>query len=160
RSSRSRNPAPRTAHGRKLFISYSHRDSSWLQRFQTMLHPLLDKDRLEVWDDTRIIPGKWRGQIESAMGESQIALFLVSAHFLASEFITRYELPDLIRYADEERNLQIVWVLLDDCLWEISPLADYQGENANQPLTLLSEGEQSRTIKKTCLRIRELLLAC
>ena len=122
-----------------------------------MLRPLLDNSWLELWDDTRIVPGKWRGQIDRAMGESQIGLFLVSAHFLASEFITRYELPELLKYAEEERGVQILWVLLDDCLWEVSALADYQGENANQPLTLLSEGEQSRAIKKTCLRIRDLL---
>jgi len=142
---------------RKLFISYSHHDASWLKRFQTMLRPLLDTDRLEIWDDTRIVPGKWRDQIDGAMRESHIALFLVSDHFLASEFITRRELPELIRYASEERKVQILWCLLDDCLWEVSPLANYQGENPTQPLTLLSEGEQSRAIKKACLRIRDLL---
>ena len=96
-------PAPPPAAPRKkLFISYSRHDGSWLQRFQIMLRPLLDNSRLELWDDTRIVPGKWRGQIEHAMGESQIALFLVSAHFLASEFITRYELPELLKYAEED----------------------------------------------------------
>jgi hypothetical protein len=142
---------------RKIFISYSHHDASWLQRFQIMLRPLLDADRLEIWDDTKIVSGRWRDLIDEAMRESSIALFLVSGHFLASEFITRTELPALIRYAHDERGIQILWVLLDDCLWEVSPLADYQGENANQPLTLLSQGEQSRAIKMTCLRIRDLM---
>jgi hypothetical protein len=145
-------PAPRP----RLFISYSHRDGAWLSRFQVMLRPLLDAEQLEVWDDTRIVPGKWRAQIDRAMADSHVALFLVSAYFLASEFITRHELPQLLKYV-EERGLRVVWVLLDDCLWEVSALADYQGENAAQPLTLLSEGEQSRAIKKACVRIQGLL---
>ncbi len=145
-------PLPR----RKLFISYSHRDAAWLQRFQIMLRPLLDDEQLSVWDDTKLVPGKWRDQIDDAMRDSQIALFLVSSHFLGSEFITRHELPSLVRYAADERRVQILWVLLDDCIWEGSALADYQGENVNNPLTLLSEGERSRAIKNTCQRIGKL----
>jgi HEAT repeat protein len=144
---------------RKLFISYSHKDGDWLQRFVTMLRPLLDSSSLEIWEDTRIVAGQWRPQIDQAMRDSRAALFLVSSHFLASDFITRTELPELVRYATEEGRVTIVWALLDDCLWERSPLKDYQGDNIDQPLTILSPGEQSRAIKKTCLRIEHLLSA-
>ena len=123
-----------------------------------MLHPLIDNAGLEVWVDTKIQPGKWQPQIDAAMKQSRIALFFVSSHFLASEFITRTELPELVRYA-EERQVRILWALLDDCLWERSPLKAYQGDNIDQPLSLMSPGEQSRAIKKTCLRIEELLSA-
>jgi hypothetical protein len=36
----------------RVFISYSHKDSKWLEKLQTMLKPLLPKDI--VWDDTKI----------------------------------------------------------------------------------------------------------
>jgi len=151
-------PARSASDRQKLFISYAHEDEVWLKKFVTMLHPLIDNAGLEVWVDTRIQPGKWQPQIDAAMKQSRIALFLVSSHFLASEFITRTELPEFVRYA-EERQVRILWALLDDCLWERSPLKAYQGDNIDQPLSLMSPGEQSRAIKKTSLRIEELLSA-
>ncbi|MCG8430172.1 MAG: TIR domain-containing protein, partial [Candidatus Omnitrophica bacterium] len=97
----------------KVFISYSSRDNQWLEQFQLMLSPLIRAERVDLWDDTKIKPGKWHAQIKKAMSESHVALFLVSAHFLASEFIMQHELPDLLQYADE-RDVKILWVLLED----------------------------------------------
>lgn len=140
----------------RVFVSYSHEDADWLRRFQIMLKPLVAADRLELWDDTRIETGRWAEQIDGAIAHARIALFLVSANLLASDFVTRHELPTVLRHA-ESGDLRVVWVLLDDCLWEESPLADFQGENASQPLTLLNAGEQSRMIKKACQKVRDLL---
>lgn len=148
-------PAQKPARTR-VFISYSREDAGWLKRFQLMMSPLVRGERLDLWDDSRIRPGKWHAQINEAMAQADVALFLVSAHFLASEFIMKHELPELLRSA-EERDVTILWVLVDDCLWEDSALAAYQSENAEQPLTLLPEGERTRVIKKACLRIRDLL---
>ena len=41
----------------KVFISYSHKDKTWLGRLQTMLEPLVRKDSIAVWDDTKIKAG-------------------------------------------------------------------------------------------------------
>jgi len=140
----------------KLFVSYSHADKGWLERFQLALSPLVRSERMDLWDDTQIVPGKWRVQINDALSNANAALFLVSTRLLASDFIMKHELPDLLNLA-EQNGVKIIWILLEDCLWEESGLAEYQGENAGQPLSTLPEGEQNRIIMKTCRRIRDLL---
>lgn len=50
--------------------------------------------------DRQILPGEhWRGQIERALKGARFGLLLVSPGFLASEFITREELPRLLTKA-------------------------------------------------------------
>ncbi len=111
----------------QLFISYSHRDSKWLERLRTMLRPLEQHHGLELWDDSRIQPGSlWREEIEKALASARVALLLVSSDFLASDFVTRNELPTLFRAAKQE-GLRILWVPLRPCLWQDIPeIEQYQ----------------------------------
>ena len=79
-----------------VFISYAHRDKSWLERLQVHLKPLGDLAR--PWDDTKIRPGdRWPAEIDAAIDEAKVVILLVSADFLASDFIRRKELPDLLK---------------------------------------------------------------
>ena len=94
--------------GTRVFISYSHKDKRWLGELRTHLAPL--KERLDVWDDSRIAAGqRWRDQIEAALRQAQVAILLVSADFLASRFVTEHELPALL--ASSERTGLRVLVL-------------------------------------------------
>jgi hypothetical protein len=52
-------------------------------------------------------------------------LLLVSANFLASEFVMGVEVPSLLLAAREE-GVPILWVSLSPCLWEHTPISDYQ----------------------------------
>jgi hypothetical protein len=80
----------------QLFISYSHVDRVWVERLQKMILPLLRNHGLSLWDDSRIQPGdKWREEIETALAAAKVALLLVSSDFLASEFVSNSELPQL-----------------------------------------------------------------
>jgi hypothetical protein len=94
----------------ELFISYSHHDEHWLEKLRTHLKPLESLYGLERWDDSLIQPGdKWLKEIETALARAQVALLLVSPQFLASDFIQRKELPELLRSADEDGLKQNVW---------------------------------------------------
>jgi len=45
----------------KVFISYSHRDTDWLERLRVHLKPLERQlPQLEIWDDARIKHGSKR----------------------------------------------------------------------------------------------------
>src|SRR5438445_11829981 len=81
-----------------LFISYSHKDEHWKDRLATHLK-VLDKDGLlDVWDDRRILGGdNWFREIKEAMEASSIALLLISADFLSSDFILTHEVQDLLQ---------------------------------------------------------------
>ncbi len=41
----------------RVFISYSHKDTDWLNRLQTILKPAIRAEKISVWDDTKIQPG-------------------------------------------------------------------------------------------------------
>ena len=84
-------PTPRT----KVFISYSHKDREWLNRLQVHVE-LLVCEGLEIWGDTRIMPGaQWNDEIQLALDATKVAVLLVSADFLTSDYIADTELPAL-----------------------------------------------------------------
>jgi hypothetical protein len=51
---------------KKVFVSYSHRDSEWLERLQVHLRPLERRGLVELWNDKKIRPGdEWRKEISA-----------------------------------------------------------------------------------------------
>jgi len=110
-----------------LFISYSHQDETWKDRLMTHLRALDPAYQFEVWVDRQIQVGDdWEAEIEGAMARADIAVMLISADFLASEFIRGIEVPRLLqRRADE--GMRLVPVLVGSCLWKETPwLAELQ----------------------------------
>src|SRR2546425_10101985 len=85
----------------RVFVSYSHKDQRWLDRLHVHLKPLERQGLVELWDDTRIAAGTiWRSEIKQAIDTAQVAVLLISADFLASDFIAADELPPLLRRAE------------------------------------------------------------
>lgn len=124
------------------FISYSRRDSKWLERLKKMLKPLIREHDLEVWDDTQIKAGdKWKEELEKALRNAKVGILLVSDDFLASDFIADNELPNLLKAAEEE-GLRILWFLVSSCLYDETAIAEFQGVCDPQvPLDTLTEAE-------------------
>jgi formylglycine-generating enzyme required for sulfatase activity len=141
----------------QLFISYSHRDGGWVERLRTMLRPLEHRYGLERWDDSRIQPGSlWREEIEKALASARVALLLVSSDFLASDFVTRSELPQLFHAAKQE-GLRILWVPLRPCLWkEIPEIEQYQAAiNPGSTLARMTEVEQEEAFVQIAEEIKK-----
>jgi len=128
----------------ELFISYSHKDRAFLERFWTHLSPLETQYGLQRWDDSRIQPGDiWLDEIERALARAQVALLLVSPDFLASDFIRRQELPCLLEAAQND-GLKILWVPLLPCSWKrFRQIEQYQAVIPVNP-TLAEMGEVER----------------
>jgi hypothetical protein len=127
----------------EVFVSYSHRDAQWLERLRVHLAPLVRDLGFNVWDDTRIDPGmRWREEISQAVSSAKVAVLLISADFVASDFITKNELPPLLRAADE-RGAKILPIILSPSRFQRSELSQFQAVNdPERPLTTLQMPEQ------------------
>ena len=140
----------------QIFISYSHQDKAWLEKLQKMLKPAILAERIILWDDTKIKSGaKWRKEINAAINSAKVAVLLVSADFLASDFIAQEELPPLLEAAEKE-GLKIIWIYVNDCLFDHSAINDYQAaHDVSQPLAGLTEPQQGATLKEISKKIIE-----
>jgi len=86
-----------------VFISYSHNDEACKDRLVSHLGVLEHEGLLDLWDDRRIGGGDdWEKEIEEAMAKANVAILLVSRHFLTSKFILGTEVPTFLKRRDEE----------------------------------------------------------
>ena len=142
----------------QIFVSYSHADGDWLKRLQVHLKPLERAGSIEWWDDTKILPGMvWRDEIEKALNAAAIGVLLVSADFLASDFIANHELPPLLAAA-QDKGLTILSLIVGPSQFEHTPeLSRFQAVNPpSQPLIGLSKAEQETILVTLANRIRGL----
>ena len=114
----------------KIFISYSHRNRDTLERLRVHLKPLERDDLIDPWDDTRLKTGQlWKDEIKNALATAKVAVLLVSADFLASDFIATEELPPLLA-AERARGLIIMPVIVGPCRYTETPgLAQFMSVN-------------------------------
>ncbi len=143
----------------RVFVSYSRRDAPWLERLQVHLKPLVENGLVDLWDDTRIKPGmKWREEIDSALRSARVAVLLVSADFLASDFIQRNELPPLLMKA-ASGGAQVLSVIVGPCLFlEHTELSKYQAVNdPAEPLSGLSQHDAETTLVQLARHVGEVV---
>ncbi len=107
-----------------VFVSCSHRDERQKDRLATHLSVL--RGRLAVWEDRQLNAGDdWYAEIEKAIATANVAVLLISADFLASDFILKEEVPRLLRRREQD-GLTIVPVLLKSCAWAKIPWLSMQ----------------------------------
>ncbi len=138
-----------------VFISYSHEDQKHLQRLHVHIKPLEKKGLVDVWDDTKIkIGDKWSEQIESALSKAAIAILIISADFLASDFIIDNELPPILKKAELEGTL-VLPVILKPCRFlREEHLSPFQALNPpDKPILSMTEVEQEEMWDKLSQRI-------
>jgi hypothetical protein len=140
----------------KVLISYSHEDASWLKNLQTHLRPLERAGLIDLWDDSRIKEGSnWRLQLAVALDTADVAILLVSAQFLASDFISTRELPALLRAAGARGTL-ILPIIVGACSFErTKELQEFQAFNPDKPLNTMTKGNRDILFKKVADRVSE-----
>jgi hypothetical protein len=126
-----------------VFVSYSRADRSWLDRLRVHLAPLERSGLIEIWHDGKIEAGAlWQLEIEGALASASAAILLISANFLASDFIYANELPPILdRHA--KAGMKIIPLILSNSLFDCDPVLG--GLNAfndpKRPLSAMSEAE-------------------
>ena len=125
----------------QIFVSYSHQDKDWLARLQTHLAPLEHAGLIDLWADTRIAAGAvWRDEIEAALDCARVAILLVSAPFLASDFIRDHELQPLLAAAEEDGCTVLPLLVRPSLFHASSELSRFQAVHPD-PLSTLGENE-------------------
>jgi hypothetical protein len=139
-----------------IFVAYSHKDEKWLTEFETMAAPLKKYGGLKPQSDKDIKSSEdWRKRIDEMLKQADVAILLVSRHFLSSHFITTVELPQILK-ARNDRGLKIIWVLVSQCLWEETELEKIQSPVPTSiGLQDMSEGNSMAALKKVCGVIKE-----
>lgn len=134
-----------------IFVSYSHRDRSYLNQLKEMLRPIERRGNLLLWDDSRLIAGQdWRKEIKVAIARAKVAVLLVSRHFLASEFIANNELPPLLQAAEAE-GLTVFWIAVSPCLYKETAIEKYQAaHDPDRPLIRLRGYQREETLRRIC----------
>ena len=108
------------------------------------LKPLEKLGLVDVWDDTKIKVGDhWKNEIEKALQRAGIAVLIISADFLASDFIVENELPPILERAQLE-GTKIVPVVLKPCRFSRDAnLSKFQALNPpDRPVQAMSDVEQ------------------
>ena len=137
---------PTARQSNRIFVSYSHEDREWKDRLCQMLSPFLrDGDsELHLWsDDQRINPGEnWHEAIQGALKAADVAVVLVSASFLNSDYVMKHELPEIMRAAADGK-LRLFWVCVSHAAYDATELQSFQAaHDVSQPLYALGRPEQ------------------
>ncbi len=139
-------PQSQYQRGEKVFISYNRDDKRYLERLQIhlkgYLHILDEKDILDIWDETKVAAHiDWKNELSRAVEHTKVVVLLVSANYLASDFVQEYILP-LVLNAAQTGTVRLIPVILSP-IDEPSSWYQYQVVNAiSQPLMLMSLYEQ------------------
>lgn len=136
-------------------VSYSHADTKWRDELRKFLKPLVQQQRLRLWDDTAIDAGtQWRDEIKRALGAADVAILLVSPDFLASDFIAQQELPLLLEKARRKQG-QLLWLAVRPSVFKLHPaLEPRQALNdPERPLSDLRKPACEKELTRVCDRI-------
>lgn len=144
----------------KIFISYSHKDSVWLEKVRNHINVLKNhlEINIEVWDDNKLEVGDvWKEEIKQSLEEAGIAIFLVSTDFLSSNFINKEEIPPILENAKSKGTI-ILPIILKVCYFEKSKLGKYQALNTpSLPFSKMSENEIDEHLVELIKKIHKIM---
>jgi len=142
-----------------VFISYSHLDEEWKDRLVRHLAVAQQQGQLELWHDRMIGAGEdWERQIQAAMDAASVAILLVSANSLTSEFILREEVSRLLERRASE-GLRIFPIVIKPCDWGAVDWVRRMNlrPKDGKPLSGGNEHEIDLALAEIAREIRELL---
>ena len=145
----------------QVFISYSHKDETWLDMLRPYFAALTLDGLLESWDDRRIeIGADWTQDIQDRIKAARVGVLLVTQNFLASSFCSHQEVPAFLD-AQEKRGLILVPILVAPCTWKHRPsLAQRQMiPRDGKPLKAMPEVEREEIFVQVAEFILERLKA-
>lgn len=127
----------------RVFIGYSYEDKGYLEELHSHLAYHVRTGEIDFWDDTKIEPGEdWREEVSRALQTAEAAILLVSADFLASDFLATQIVSPLLAAA-KRGQIKIFSVILRACAFMETELARFYAVNdPRTPLSEMSKGKR------------------
>ncbi len=101
-----------------VFISYSREDEAEKNALLKHLDVLQKAGLIDLWSDDQIKTGAdWETEIEQAIARARVAVLLISADFLTSQFVLSQQVPVLLARRQSE-GLVIFPVIAKACAWQ------------------------------------------
>jgi len=138
----------------KVFISYSHKDSSYLKQ-DSLLGFLkgLEQDNIEFWTDKSIRPGeRWDDEINTNIQNADIALVLVSQIYLDSYYCQTVEIQNFLA-----KKTHIFPIILSACDWHRREWLSSRQFLPGGDQTIEEHFQDEGNRKRLLLKIRESL---
>jgi DNA-binding NarL/FixJ family response regulator len=135
-----------------VFISYSHKDEAEKESLLTHLG-VLKPGLIDLWSDDALGAGDdWEHEITEAIRQAKVAMLLITANFLNSNFILREEVPRLLTRRKKD-GLVVFPIIAKHCAWRRiewlkvmqvrprygEPVWRQEGAHADQELARIAE---------------------
>jgi internalin A len=99
---------------KKVFISYSRKDVEYKNELKKHLKILQTFNIVDNWSCEEITIGKWNDQIQTALEESDLIIYMLSANFFTSKYILDNEVQKGMQWISNDENKQILCVIVSD----------------------------------------------
>jgi internalin A len=152
------------AEPKKIFVSYSHNNTVWLGKIKSHLSGLRRKNLIKDWTDQEIQAGeKWNEKIIDELKKADIVILLLSADFIASDYIWEVELKKVL-----DNRKTIIPIYIESC--DLAAIPNFNGteekisnfeiipkdENGKlRPINLWAN--EAEALTKVASRIREVV---
>lgn len=132
-----------------VYISYAQQDTAWMERLRKQLSAAERIGLVDAWHDGEIEIGTDKVEAaQKAMEAAEIVVLLLSADFFASEYLYEQEMGRALELA-KAKKVTLIPVLLRDCTWQLTPLAQHQILPKNgKPITDNSWSNPDRALKQ------------
>jgi hypothetical protein len=108
----------------KAFISYSHKDESYLQKLQTALAQIQRQGILQNWTDHNVEAGdRFHQKINDELNASELFIALLSPDYIASNYCYEKEFQQA-QQLEKEHKIKIIPVICRPCDWKNTPFAE------------------------------------
>ncbi|SFQ46622.1 leucine-rich repeat protein [Parafilimonas terrae] len=146
---------------KNIFVSYSHNNTIWLAKIRNHLAGLRRSNYIKEWTDQEIMAGdKWDLKIKEQLKKADIFILLLSADFIASEYIWQTELKEAI-----QSKKTIIPIYIESCDFTASPfiqgekISDFEivpkYENHLKPVSLWAN--EAEALSVIAMKIRQVI---
>ncbi|GEM_PF-2605305 len=136
-----------------VFISYSHKDEGIKEKLDIALSALKRSSKISTWNDRKINPGtEWDEKIKNEINNANLILLLISADFIASDYIWNIEIKNAIE-RHEKKEAVVIPIFCRSCDFTEMPFAKLQGlPNDAKPLNSFEDLDAGLTLVSMGIR--------